>query len=277
MNKFALIPEEMLSLLKEKSRHNEHIDTKGTVSNTVHNLDNELEKLLSRTDIPPDEKSKMYNQLLKRYLIFREKQNKKREAPVQVKLMKETPDFEYSIKNETTDVANKEKMKDKKQDQEENEEEKYDPILMDIFENTSSSKKPKMERLLKYLKSEKSIIKWNDNGEVSIEGKKIPGSHLADLVSDLFQPRKGFDPIGWKFFDQALSKMNVPKTLFSNTQRRNFMQTEYKFPSELDGNSSTSAKTTPVQVTKKRKTRLSSSTWSPYPSKIKALTRKYNT
>lgn len=258
VNKMILVPEGMFNSLKEKHKTK---DIKSTVSSTIQNLDKEMGELLSRTDIPQDTKAKMYTQTLKRYLVFREKQKKSREAPVPVTFMTGTEKNDVLVKEEN-DLMNNDSRKNITED----------PILQYILENVSSSKKANTERILQYLISDDSVIDWNTRGEVNVEGKRIPGSHLSDLVTDLIQTRKGFDPIGWKFFAQALTKMNVPKGLVSNTQRRNFMQTEYNFHPELEA--SNNGMETPEKTPKKRKISSLSKKWSPYPTRIKALSSK---
>lgn len=256
------MPQEMVSSLSLT-----HIARPGenSISTTLFNLDKEMGQLLARTDVPLDEKAKQYAQILRRYLVFRQKRKNIREAPVPVKVLRHEnyPEKEASVKEETNNES--------KSDTEES------SVLKNVMDITSESKKSQVERFLRYLTDKDSLIKWNKRGEVEIEGKTIPGSHLADLVLDFTQPRKGFEPIGWQPFAQTLSRMNIPKSLISNTQRRNFMQTEYSFNPDMGQKSSLpdNEQLTPKNVTKRRKSRTSKSSWSPYPRRVTSLSSKH--
>ena len=263
----VLIPQGMYSSLQNPLPKQE-------IGSTIVSLDGEIETLLQRSDLPPDEKAKEYARILKRYLIFREKQKQQKEVPIPVKIIAE----QSSPQKESNDLSGVEnEIKDEVNQEKEMGEDKEDEIVKSALGAVSLKSRTKVKQLLQYLTDDSSIIGWNERGEVEIEGKKIPGSHLLDLLVDLVQPKRGFDPTGWKFFSSALSKMNVPKNLISNTQRRNFMQTEYNFHPDDDDDDeakSSNEQNTPEKVVKKRKYSPKVKGWSPYPRRVKSLTHK---
>ncbi|CAH3170470.1 unnamed protein product [Porites lobata] len=59
------------------------------------------------------------------------------------------------------------------------------------------------------------------------ENKPIPGSHVVDLVNDTLRHRKGFEPVGWSVFARGLARMNVPENLVRNPQRQSAIR-EFK-------------------------------------------------
>ena len=63
--------------------------------------------------------------------------------------------------------------------------------------------------LIQKLKDHSDIISRNDNGQLVLEGSIIPNSNIVDLVYDVMQKRKGFNPKHSSTFGKALAKMNV--------------------------------------------------------------------
>lgn len=67
---------------------------------------------------------------------------------------------------------------------------------------------------LKRLKN--SAIDWNDNGEVSVNGKVWRGSNITDLVGSVLRNRKGFNPAYQDEFLQSLAAVNIPDEYVRN-------------------------------------------------------------
>jgi len=97
------------------------------------------------------------------------------------------------------------------------EEEATRVVLSHIPENL----KPQTMRVLAYVNRHKESIDltWDKQGRVSFRGKKIPGSHIQDLLKDAVFPHKA-EPTGMKEFYQALADMNLPDSLVHNTLRK---------------------------------------------------------
>ena len=70
-------------------------------------------------------------------------------------------------------------------------------------------------------KTDENIISWSPtNGEVSIRGRRLEGSNIADLVGDVMRSSsskssKRENPNRVAFID-ALVEMNAPETLIKN-------------------------------------------------------------
>ena len=73
--------------------------------------------------------------------------------------------------------------------------------------------------LLERLKTRPDLVSWDERGQVTLGGEKIPDSNISDLMSDAMRKRKGFDPIGSKRFFRVLSELNVPKDIAKNQER----------------------------------------------------------
>ena len=60
---------------------------------------------------------------------------------------------------------------------------------------------------------------WDDTGQVKLNGGRIQGSNISDLLGDAVRRRHNFNPVGSKEFFRVLSKLNVPKDLVRNDER----------------------------------------------------------
>jgi hypothetical protein len=97
--------------------------------------------------------------------------------------------------------------------------EKLDKHL--ILSHIPKCKKRKAETLLEYInKSPK--LDWNALGEMVIEKREIPGSHISDLLRDCFTEYKNFEPVGVQEFYTNIG--NIPLSLISNPKRRLTLQ-----------------------------------------------------
>ena len=92
------------------------------------------------------------------------------------------------------------------------------PVEM-IVRGIPKSMKTRAEALLEYLKERGDVIRWDDMGQVLLDGILIPKSNISDLVSDAMRPRKHFNPVGVREFYNVLNKINVPKDLVRNERR----------------------------------------------------------
>ena len=66
--------------------------------------------------------------------------------------------------------------------------------------------------LIQKLKDHSDVISWNNNGST------IPNSNIVNLVNDVMQKRKGFNPehSSMRTFAKALAKINVPEDYVKN-------------------------------------------------------------
>lgn len=202
MTKMALVPQELLT------RFQQHPDPSPATKATIA-LDTEMKNILERTDIDEDEKVKLYNQTLSRYLTL----DKQRKQPLEMKL----------TSTERLEGQNLNNHNEKDSVSSSSDEHKHG-LEDDVLVSVPSTLRKKAERLLKHLKTDKNVIDWNDKGEIVANGSVVKGSHLIDLVNDTLRKRKHFSPRGWKEFNKALFKLNTPQDLVGNTDRWKYQQ-----------------------------------------------------
>ena len=73
--------------------------------------------------------------------------------------------------------------------------------------------------LIQKLKDHSDVISWNDHGQLVLDGSTIPNSNIVDLVNDVMQKRKCFNPEHSSTFAKALAKINVPEDYVRNPDR----------------------------------------------------------
>ena len=62
-------------------------------------------------------------------------------------------------------------------------------------------------------------IRYSVNIALVLDGSIIPNSNIVDLVNDVMQKRKGFNPEHSNRFAKALAKINVPDDYVRNPDR----------------------------------------------------------
>ena len=180
----ALVPVEMLDRFERKQK----LETSPITSDLLRS-DIRLSDILEHSDLDDDEKQKLYNASMERYLELRQQKDS------QVPTVRFAPNKE--------------------------EEKQPEPQLSEaaVVEHIPKTMRPRATALLNRLKSRLDVISWDKMGQVKIEGETIHDSNISDLVSDAMRWRKNFNPTGSKEFFQALSKLNVPKDLVRNQER----------------------------------------------------------
>jgi hypothetical protein len=192
--RMILVPEDVFARFEQKQR----LETSPVTTSMMHK-DDEMSKILERTDIKDAEKQKLYYTNLERYLNLR--QQKDGQIPT-VQLA--TSDIDKNSNNNND--GNIEPV----------ETELSDSIIVESIPKTARSR---AAAILKRLKTRPDIISWDKSGQVSIDGADIPHSNISDLIGDAVRGRKYFNPTGSKQFFRVLSKNNVPKDLVRNDER----------------------------------------------------------
>ena len=184
--RMIMVPEDVYARFEQKQK----LQASPIVRNMI-NTDTEMSNILQRTDLNDAEKQKLYSTNLERYLNL--KQQKDNQIP-SVRVV--------------SNAENKEEPKERAQ-------------LSDalVVEHIPKTMRPRATTLLNRLKARPDIISWDESGQVSVEGKKIPQSNISDLVSDAMRARKNFNPTGSREFFRVLSKINMPKDLVRNEER----------------------------------------------------------
>lgn len=98
-------------------------------------------------------------------------------------------------------------------------------VVGEIAENLIVDSLPKLYKnrgsaLLNFIKATDNDkrITWSKQGEVIIDGKKIIGSNIIDLVNDALRRRKSFNPQGRSDFARYLQSINVPRDYVGNKE-----------------------------------------------------------
>ena len=176
-----LVPEDMLNRYEQKQK----IET-SPITTTMMHRDAEMSNTLQQTDMPNDQKEKLFYANLERY--FNLKQQKDSQVPtVQLAPIKENPVRELS-----------------------------DAVIVEMVPKRM---RERATAILNRLKTRPDNISWDNTGQVKIEGESILQSNISDLISDAVRARKDFKPKGSNEFFHALSKMNMPKDLVRNDER----------------------------------------------------------
>ena len=136
------------------------IRTKTPLMGTMMHKDTQMSDILQREDVPDDEKQKLFNAYLGRFLELR----RQKETPSPVK------EEEQRAEQQLSDA--------------------------DVVEPIPRTMRPRATALLSRLKAKPNVIMWDKMGQVKIEGETIPNSNISDLVSDAMRCRKDFNSTG---------------------------------------------------------------------------------
>ena len=202
--RMVLIPEELVSLLRERQQ-----ETVSPVTQNLVSLKGQMSDILDRPDLRSDVKAKLYNQAFQRYQNVREQAEHK---PLAVQILP-------SIKDEPETGAAVSVAGER--------ESGFDPIASEIIQSVPKTLKNRAELLLQKLKQYGDVINWNDRGELVFNGKQVQGTNVLDLVNDVLRNRKTSSPRGWEYFARGLAHMNIPNELIQNAKRRRVIQ-QYK-------------------------------------------------
>ena len=205
----VLVPENTLERLQQRQQ----ILTP-PVTQTLKNLDSEMGDILSSTQLDDEQKAKLYNQVLQRYLTY---YDQRKGQPLHVKLTNPKP-----VETPKPDEESKETSKESTEV-----ETTPSAVEEEVIKSVPKLYKAAARQLLDKIKDNRNVLHWNEKGELMYENKPISGSHVVDLVNDMLRHRKGFEPVGWSVFARGLARMNVPENLVRNPQRQSAIR-EFK-------------------------------------------------
>ena len=98
------------------------------------------------------------------------------------------------------------------------------PLRGRILESVPPTLQRKAKLMMEYLQDHPKVS-WDEKGELSYAGQRIPGSNIIDLVNDVLRSRKKSSlPTGWDRFAQVLKDVNLPQEVVGNKQRWTWMQ-----------------------------------------------------
>ena len=206
--RMVLVPENTLERLQQRQQ----ILTP-PVTQTLRNLDSEMTDILSSKELDDEQKARLYNQVLQRYLTY---YDQRKGQPLHVKIS--TPKAVETPKSEENEQPSEEPAPEKAISS---------AVEREVMKSVPKIYKAGARQLLDKIKEHQDVLHWNDEGELLYETKPIPGFHLVDLVNDTLRHRKGFEPVGWSVFARGLARMNVPENLVRNPQRQSAVR-EFK-------------------------------------------------
>ena len=180
----VLVPENTLERLQQRQQ----ILTP-PVTQTLRNLDSEMTDILSSKELDDEQKARLYNQVLQRYLTY---YDQRKGQPLHVKIS--TPKAVETPKPEENEQPSEEPVPEKFTSS---------AVEAEVVKSLPKIYKAGARQMLDKIKEHQDVLHWNDKGELLYETKPIPGSHLVDLVNDTLCHRKGFEPVGWSVFARS--------------------------------------------------------------------------
>lgn len=102
-----------------------------------------------------------------------------------------------------------------------------DPISSEVLENISRNSRSKARYILEKIRGAPHIISWNGQGELVINRRHYPGTHIYDLIKNVTATHNISDhnrPNGWYEYLRALAVLNIPSSLISNPRLRSIFE-----------------------------------------------------
>lgn len=196
VKKMALVDPQVLELLKSPKHRNTPAEE------SMDTLDGEMKNILNNHRLSTDEKVKLYNQTLGKFVKV---QTDYRHKPIKVEL---------NTKKELNPTPNLSPP------------EAGSVIVEDANDDLIQSVPKTMQKrariLIEKLKNSNEIG-WNPKGEITVKGNLIKNSNISDLVNDALRKRKHFNPRGWEDFAHVLRQVNAPQDIVRNQDRWAFM------------------------------------------------------
>ena len=165
---------------------------------TVKGLDEGLRSILNTPNLPGDEKVKLYSNFLQDYLVLQKKKSDIYARPTPVTYAQPLP---QQVMQPDVDGS----------------------VEKEVMLTVPKSLKKQAGVLLERMKRDPSMG-WTDRGELVLQGSKLVGTNVVDLVKDILSKRKGVEPRGWKVFASHLADSNIPQDLVHNPDRLLFMR-----------------------------------------------------
>ena len=179
VKKMVLVEPRAFEAMKTNPRH------KTPLQNALSELDEKMNEILSRSDIPTSEKVKLYSQVLKRYMVY---------------------------KNKLENTTEKVHLEEKKNFSEN-----------EILKHLPSQYTTKAKELVNFIK-DNSSVGWSNTGELKFDNKAITNTSIKDLVYAALQKETTQSkPHGWELFQGVLSALQAPtqsKTEQKQPQRK---------------------------------------------------------
>lgn len=177
--KLYLVPEDVIQTWKSEQR-SQQVDK--PIENTLGQLDRNMQSVLKNDTMSDYDKEQLYTQKLGTYVTMRDQ----RTPPMQ--------------QQQPLVSDNDRKLPD------------------DILASVPKMYRTKADAFLKYIQSDKDIS-WDSNGQLILNKKIIPKSHLVDLMHDALRLRKKVKRAkGWRELSRHLRHKNIPREILGNEE-----------------------------------------------------------
>lgn len=200
-NKMILVPHEFVN------RDSKQDAEKTGITKQVDDFRNELKRILNNDSLSAEEQVQLYSQIFSRYITLDDEDKK---PPV------------VFLKSENTlkDEANMPKNVDSNNSNTERVKRESDVwFSKSVLEGLPQGKRKKAQLLVDLIKNSVEI-NVERNGQISINNRSVPNTHIVDLIHDFIRDRPNADPAeGHIIFARALKKLNVPKEYIGNQNR----------------------------------------------------------
>lgn len=194
--KMVIVPQELIDKFQSFD------SSQKSAKRAYKSLDDEMEEIMKNKRFDDSEKWKLYNQVLQRFLNLASNKRK----PINIPIVNTT----------FTDQTQRQPLQE-----EWNEEPQTHYIppnqIEEITGSFSKAYQNDARSLLRFMIRNGSPISWDNNLELYIDGKKIPGSNIVDLTHYVVRARSAQSlPEGARTLLNVLKQMNVPKEYFHN-------------------------------------------------------------
>ena len=204
----VLIPQHQMELLKSSDA------PRRTLREAVQNdLDEKMRAILSDSHADVYNKAQRYSSVLQRFLALVRQEERENAMPsippppATVASLEAPPMGSAAPSGENQRIT--------------------DSIYAEIMQNIPKNSRTKARYILEKMAASPHIASWNAEGELILDKRRIPGTHLYDLIKNVTSAQIVSDsrrPSGWKEYLHALSKLNIPISLISNPSARSLLE-----------------------------------------------------
>ncbi len=188
-NKMILVPEKAYGTLL-----NQQQQLISPAISQLTNLDQQIQTVLANPNLPAFVKAAQYEQLARCYRIMHEREFKR---PVPV-TFQEQPIIQGEMFEQGNFTPQHEKT-----------------LLRSLPRNHHN----KARLLLDHLRQHPDVFQLSDKNELVVNGDKVPGSNINDLVNEVVRQRAVRQFKGSELFADALASSNVPREALGSKER----------------------------------------------------------
>ena len=197
-----LVPEEVMTLIRQQN----DIQTSPLVK-SMSSLSQQMSNTLSDPNQPAEIKIKNHDQLLHRYLNLQEQREH----------------YIPTVKLQTAEAIPAPQVTQPLPQGSQQQGQPQSLSESEILETVPKTFRNQAGNLLRWIKKTPESVRWDEKGQVSLEGQTVKGSSISDLINDTIRKRKGFQPPGRDAFTEVLAKLNTPEDFIRNDNRRRLM------------------------------------------------------